>query len=122
VSQLRLEEVAFELALYAFAALGMAGVWFIPARLWTIAVERRIGALPLAFRPLNLLAATAVFITIAFSIWVGSGALPHVFHCLADSRHCSGNRADGLISLSAFGGSVALVEVTWLVLARVRAQ
>lgn len=114
MNEMSLGDKAFELLLYALALVGMAGVWLIPAHLWAIAVERRIGV-PLVFRPSTLVVLITVLTTIALSLWVASDALPRVFQCLADSRHCSANRAGGLLFLSTFGSSVVLVETIWLV-------
>jgi hypothetical protein len=105
--------IAIEVTLYALAVVGMAGVWLVPARLWTIVVKRQIGV-PLSFQPTALVGAMPVLVTIAFSLWEASVVLPHVLQCLADStRHCSANRAGGLVALSEFGFTVVIVEASW---------
>jgi hypothetical protein len=48
-----------EVTLYALAVVGMAGVWLVPARLWTIVVKRKIGV-PLSFQPTALVGAMPV--------------------------------------------------------------
>ncbi|HKW93890.1 MAG TPA: hypothetical protein VJX92_18505 [Methylomirabilota bacterium] len=109
-------------SMYVLGVVGMAGMWLIPARAWSLLVLRRVRH-PLPHRPLGVLFAIVTFIPIAISLLVASWAIPRVFRCLSDMV-CGPNRASGLLSLAVFGASVLLAEVVWqiaaLLLARVR--
>jgi hypothetical protein len=109
-------------SLYALGLVGMAGIWLIPARAWSLLALRRVRH-PLPYRPLGLLLAIVTFVPIAISLFVASWTIPRVFRCLSDMV-CGPNRASGLLSLAAFGACVLLAEVVWqiiaLLLARVR--
>ncbi len=91
--------------------IGMAGVWLVPYRLWSVVVERRIGV-PLTAQLPSLIAAATVLSSIGLSGFVAMDTLPRVFRCLWDGW-CSATRAGGLLNLGMFGTTVLLVEVTW---------
>ena len=99
---------------YVLGVVGMAGVWLIPAHLWSILVTRRIGV-ELTTRPSDMVCLMTVLIVLAFGCFAAAATLPRVFQCLEDSTHCSANRAGGLVKLDVFGAAVVIVEAYWLV-------
>jgi hypothetical protein len=98
-------------ALYVLGLVGMAGVWLIPKRAWSLLLQRRVRH-PLPARPLGVLLAIVAFIPIALSLFVASWTIPRVFRCLSDMT-CGPNRASGLLSLAMFGAVVLVTEIVW---------
>ena len=84
--------------------IGMAGVWLIPAHVWTLVYQHR------SPRGLPMLVVLSVVLGVA--ALVGANTLPVVFRCLGESR-CTGTRAGALIFLDIFGVSVVVVECLW---------
>ncbi len=104
-------------AVYLLSAVGMAGVWLVPAHLWSLLVSRRIRH-PLPRAPRGILIGLLAGIPLAVSIVIGAFTIPRVFRCLSDPlMRCGPNRAGGLLALAAFGFSVLLAEVVWQIAA-----
>lgn len=106
-------ELAVWLLLHGLALLGMAGVWLLPARVWSIL---RRGAFAGVMSPTkrDLAAALLCTVSVLLAASAGYGAIPRVLECLAQA-HCGPNRASGLFALAFFGAAVAQMEVTkWI--------
>jgi len=61
-------------SLHVLGVVGMAGIWLIPARAWSLLVLRRVRH-PLPYRPLGILLAIITFVPIAISLFVGPDLL-----------------------------------------------
>lgn len=106
-----LTEQAIKVLLHCLGLVGMAGVYLVPARVWSVVVRRRIGP-ALAASSRAYVVTSIVLVPAVFAIFVGSETIPRVFACLWDMK-CTANRAGGLINLAAFGASVLILEVAW---------
>jgi len=108
--------------LYVLAVIGMAGVWLIPARAWSLLWQRRVRH-PLPSRPLGFVLAIVAFTPIAMSLFMASWLIPRVLRCLS-GLECGPNTAFGLLLLAEFGAMVLVTEIVWritgFVLARVQ--
>ena len=105
-------ESAIKILAHIFGLIGMAGVWLVPARVWSLAVRRRVGA-PLQRSAAGLVVLTIVSVALVLSMVVAADALPRVLRCLWESR-CTATRGGALFELGLFGLSVVVVEVAWL--------
>jgi hypothetical protein len=104
--------LAVPIALFALAALGVAGLILLPMRIWSIVVWRRIGSNELESTSGYIMSAV-VIVVIAVALWIGVWLMPSVFLCLI-SGECTGDRARGvLISLALLGVAVGFVELAW---------
>ena len=106
-------ETTVKIAAHLLGLVGMAGVWLVPSRLWSVVVLRKIGA-PLAVSTRSVLLAVAALLAIAFSMYVALDSLPRVFRCLWEEQ-CTATRGGGLFNLALYGLTVLLVETTWFV-------
>jgi hypothetical protein len=59
-----------------------------------------------------------LFVTVVFSMYIASDALPRVFRCLWEGW-CTATRGGGLFNLAFFGLTVLAVEAAWFVYRRV---
>jgi len=96
---------------HVLGVIGMAGVWLVPARLYSIVVSRGIGSNQERFKRVF---AVPVLCAIAFSGFVAMDSMPRVFRCLWE-QWCTATRGGGLFNLALFGASVLLEEAVWFV-------
>ena len=106
-------ETTIAIAAHILGLIGMAGVWLVPARLWSVTILRRIGT-PLSADPLSVALAFVVLLSIAISAYVALDSLPRVFRCLWEGW-CTATRGGALFNLALFGLTVLLVEATWAI-------
>jgi hypothetical protein len=104
-------EEALKIAAHVLGITAMAGVWLVPAHLWTLI--NRGG--PVTGRQ-NSRAGIWILIVLSVALsvaaFLGIIALQRVFGCLYESR-CTGSRGGTLITLDVFGISVLLAEILW---------
>lgn len=103
-----MEAVIIKVTAHALGIVGMAGVWLVPARLYSIIVELGRGS-PRTSQSRRIAFAVPVLIAIAFSGSIAMDSMPRVFRCLWE-QWCTATRGGGLFNLALFGISVLLVE------------
>jgi hypothetical protein len=103
-----MEAVIIKVTAHVLGIVGMAGVWLVPARLYSIIVERGIGS-PHTSQFRRIVFAVPVLIAIAFSLFIAIDSIPRVLRCLWE-QWCTATQGGGLFNLALFGATVLLVE------------